>query len=674
MDYVDTKIPRIMGKPALRECLANIKPGMTVALVSLPLSISLAIAADAQPVQGVITAVWAGIVSAIAGGSHFNIVGPTGALSGILSFYQLKYPIVGILPLMAILSGFLALLVWVSRMDSYLVFIPGAVMHGFTLGVAFIIAANQLNFLLGLPQPCPKGTDPHHPPRDCLLRHPEFIANLYETFRNVGKTSLFAICFFAASFAALFNLANKYGKVPWAVLLAIAGILVGWAVEGTALPLQTIKSRYKNLSIQLVAMLDSSQLPTMDVDTVSDLFRGSVSICAVAVLETLISARIADRMTKTIFDQPREVLSVGLANLASGLTGGIPATAALARTALNVKTGATSRGSGIVSAVMIMLLSSVLFSAFQYLPLPVVATILVNTAYRMVEWHEIHLLMDTDRPMMVVCIVTMIICAVQDPTMGIVYGTGFSMIRVLLALMHGHSHLYVFQGTLIELSTEFKLNNGADSVPVVRRRFLKEVDPVEVEKEKQRIKAAEAVTSSANAIAAAASALRIAEEDSRATAQALVAAASGKASSAKTRKALNATMQTSGGTDALAASAAAAAINTVDDAPEFLKGMPAAPEDARLPKVAVYEMPGYCTYVGAKSHLDRIRGLFVNKATCLPGIDVVAFSMEECKYADPDALEAMGDVVMVRALPAQLSPHARTRARTLCAHPAATPP
>jgi MFS superfamily sulfate permease-like transporter len=447
--------------------------------------------------------------------------------------------------------------------------------------------------------------------------------------------------------------------VPWAVLLAIAGILVGAAVEGTKPPLfQTIKSRYENLYIQLVAVFDSSTVPPLNVDTVSDLFRGSVSIAAVAVLETLISARIADRMTKTIFDQPREVLSVGLANLASGFTGGIPATAALARTALNVKTGATSRGSGIVSAVMIMLLSSVLFSAFQYLPLPVVATILVNTAYRMVEWHEIHLLYDTDRPMMVVCVVTAIICAVQDPTMGIVYGTGFSMIRVLLALMHGHSHLYVFQGTLIELSTEFKINNGSDSVPTVRRRFLKEVDPVEVEKEKQRLKAAEAVTSSANAIAAAASALRIAEEDSRHTAAALVAAASGKASSMKTRKALTATMTAGGGADALAASAAAAAIASNDEEPEFLKGVPAAPEDARLPKVAVYEMPGYCTYVGAKSHLDRIRGLFVNKATCLPGIDVVAFSMEECKYADPDALEAMGDVVDVRgAAPKNNDPH-----------------
>ena len=166
-----------------------------MALVSLPLSISLAIAADALPVQGCITAVWAGLFSAVLGGSHYNIVGPTGALSGILSYYSLKYcppaPAAcysGILPLLAILSGLISLLVWSSGLDKFLVFIPGAVMHGFTLGVAFIISANQLNFLLGLPK---------------LPRHPEFLANLGETFSNLQSISPLAVCFFAVTFYVL---------------------------------------------------------------------------------------------------------------------------------------------------------------------------------------------------------------------------------------------------------------------------------------------------------------------------------------------------------------------------------------------------------------------------------------------------------------------------------------
>jgi MFS superfamily sulfate permease-like transporter len=114
------------------------------------------------------------------------------------------------------------------------------------------------------------------------------------------------------------------------------------------------------------------------------------------------------------------VLSVGLANIASGITGGIPATAALARTSLNVKSGATSRGAGIMNGISIILLSTVLFSAFKFLPLPIVAAILVNTAIRLVEWHEVRLLMETDKPMAVVMVVTAIICIIEDPTMGII--------------------------------------------------------------------------------------------------------------------------------------------------------------------------------------------------------------------------------------------------------------
>lgn len=149
--FLDKRIPSIRGRPAISELIANLKPGITVSLVSLPLSISLAIAADASPVQGIITAAWAGLVSAFLGGSHYNVVGPTGALSGILSQFSVRYG-ASIQPLLAILAGLIAAVVYLTRLERYFVFIPGAVMHGFTLGVAFIIAFNQINFALGLPK------------------------------------------------------------------------------------------------------------------------------------------------------------------------------------------------------------------------------------------------------------------------------------------------------------------------------------------------------------------------------------------------------------------------------------------------------------------------------------------------------------------------------------------
>lgn len=255
-------------------------------------------------------------------------------------------------------------------------------MHGFTLGVAFIITMNQVNFAFGLPK---------------LPRHEKFLDNLAESLYHLGETNYMALAFFVVSFGSLFMLQKRFGKVPWSIVLAIVGIIIG-VMQGSGGPIATIASRYGSLQMQLVQVADAfTKGINADAAGWMHILGGCVSITVIAVLETLISAHIADRMTKTLFDQPREVLAVGLANLASGLAGGIPATAALARTALNVKSGATSRGAGIVNAISITLLASVLFPVFKFLPLPVVAAILVSVAYRMVEWPEVASLLRMDK-------------------------------------------------------------------------------------------------------------------------------------------------------------------------------------------------------------------------------------------------------------------------------------
>jgi SulP family sulfate permease len=610
------------------------KSGVTVALVSLPLSVSLAIAANATPVQGIITACWAGLFSAIFGGSHYNIVGPTGALSGILSFYSVVYGS-DIQPILAILTGLMCLCVYASRLDKYLVFIPSAVMHGFTMGVAFIIAANQLNFLLGLPK---------------LPRHAEFLMNLYETFKNVGQSTGSSILFFFISFTALFQLSRKYGKVPWAVVLAVLGIVVGFASESAGSSrIKTIRSQYGELSLQLVvaSAYFGPNPPTMlDFNAWTSMVSGALSITAVAVLETLISARIADRMTKTVFDQPQEVLSVALANLASGFAGGIPATAALARTALNVKSGATSRASGIVNAMSITILSTVLFSAFKFLPLPVVAAILVNTAYRMLEVNEIILLSKTDPPMFIVACVTMIICIIEDPTMGILYGTFLAMIRMLLAMLHGHAAMRVYKGTRCELSYVFDLNDRA--VAKACRQYYTKGELDEEDKERLRAKAAadaaHAHGSQITSLAQTAAELKRQQDEERVEREKRAGSAAAVAESIRINEALS-----EGGTN---------------PGNHYLQ-VPPAELDARLPKVAVYTMAGYFTYVTAQSHLERIRMLFCEHKTSLPGVDVIVFSLEEVYYADPDAFDAMGDLVTELAVAGKtlfmVGIHARVR-------------
>ena len=209
---------------------SNWQAGITVALVSIPLSVSLALAAGATPQMGIITAVWAGLAAAILGGSSFNIVGPTGALSGILAAYALSHG-VETLPLLAILSGVLILIVFVLKLERYIVLIPASVIHGFTLGVALIIGLGQLNSAFGI---SPKQI------------HESFIGNLFETFGHIGDFVLASTVFTIAGVVFLHVLSKFLPKFPAAIILTMLGIVLGMLTEKNIcdMNLATIDSKY----------------------------------------------------------------------------------------------------------------------------------------------------------------------------------------------------------------------------------------------------------------------------------------------------------------------------------------------------------------------------------------------------------------------------------------------
>jgi hypothetical protein len=200
-------MPRI-----LRELSANWKSGLTVALVSVPLSLSLAIASGAAPITGIITAVWAGLIAAALGGSEYNVIGPAGALSGILAGVTLTFG-ASVLPLVAILAGAVIFAFYILRWDRYLVFIPSSVMHGFTLGVGVTIALGQINAALGL---------------QGLKVHESLLMNFYESLLHAGQTQLPTFILFAATLALLFGIARLAPRIPGAVVAAIMGIAIGY--------------------------------------------------------------------------------------------------------------------------------------------------------------------------------------------------------------------------------------------------------------------------------------------------------------------------------------------------------------------------------------------------------------------------------------------------------------
>lgn len=417
-----------MSKPFFFSTLEqNWKSGLTVALVALPLSLSLGVAAGATPLMGVITAIWAGLVAAAFGGSNYNVVGPTGALSGILATYALLHGAAS-LPLLAILTGAIILIFYALHWERYIVFIPASVVHGFTLGVAFIIGLNQLNFALGL---------------QGLPAHERFFDNVIESFRHIGQTSWVAVTLFAVSLAVIILLRKYAPRIPGAIAIAPFGILIGWLADRgiVSLDVQTIASKFGSIPNHIASMPQFS-LSMVGRETVV----AAVMIAVVAILETLISAKIADGMTKTKSDQRKEVFGLGLANIASGLFGGIPATAALARTSLNIKTGATHKMSAAIAAIGVVVISLVLLTGFQYLPLAFVAAILVSVALFMVEREQFVHLYHFDKKVFGLSLVVAGITIVEDPIMGILFGSVIALLMFVNTLSWAQGEITVNKG------------------------------------------------------------------------------------------------------------------------------------------------------------------------------------------------------------------------------------
>eukprot|EP00744_Colponema_vietnamica_P001532 GILI01002527.1.p1 GENE.GILI01002527.1~~GILI01002527.1.p1 ORF type:complete len:606 (-),score=141.94 GILI01002527.1:215-2032(-) len=411
--------------PYIKEQLKhNGKSGITVALVNLPLSISLAVAASSTPVSGVVTAFWSGLMMSFFGGSEYNVVGPTGALSGILAHCVLTYGLDS-LPYLCILCGLMSFVVYIFKWERYISLVPASVTEGFTLGVAFIIALNQLNFAFGLGK---------------LPRHDSLPENVIETLTHLGEANGAAALTFFLSFTVLLTLIKLMPKVPWVIVISALGILFGWmCTEGVlSINMPTLFTRYGELDLAIISFTPWHS-NFLSFNFVGD----CLPIVFVAVLETLISAKIADNMTKTKFDRRREVLGISICNVVCGAFGGIPATAALARTALNIKSGATSRLSGFVNTVTVMLLSLVFLRWFKYLPLPVVAAQVCVVAVRMVDPEAIIRLWQYDRPVFWETIVVALICILKDPTVGIVCGMMVSLLLFAESLSAGHREVVI---------------------------------------------------------------------------------------------------------------------------------------------------------------------------------------------------------------------------------------
>lgn len=414
--------------------LANYKSWLAVSVISVPLSISLAVASGATPLQGIITAIFAGIFAAFFGGSQYNIVWPTGALSGLILAFAITYGY-QLIPFVAIATGLIILLIRALRLTKYITLIPSTALHGFIVWVAIIISVNQFNGALWL---------------TWLPAHESLFANFLETIAHVSQTNWAAFGIFVVAFILLQVIKKYLPKVPGIIPVSMLAIVVWYFIKQGDIPLAvlTLSDNFPDLKFQLIQSVSWSGLLTgfrSQIPLYTDIGIAALTIAIIAILETIISAKIADRMTKTKFHEQKEILWLSLANIASWLAGGMPATAALVRTSLNIKSGANAWMSAAISSVCTMLISWIFFDYFKYIPVPVISAILISIAVGMLDFKALAKVYYYDKISLYIIILVAAITFVRDPIYGIIVGTSVALLAYLYNTSQWHLFATIFR-------------------------------------------------------------------------------------------------------------------------------------------------------------------------------------------------------------------------------------
>ena len=385
--------------------VADALAGMTVAIVALPLSIAIAIASGAEPAAGLVTAIVAGFLISALGGSRVQIGGPTGAFIVVVYGVIDRFGFDGLL-LATLMAGGILVVAALARAGNLIALIPEAVIEGFTIGIALIIATSQLKDLFGLSMP--------RLPADFV----EAVPALWNARHSAGAASAIVGI---ASIAAIALFRRRAGSI---VVIALASAAVALA----SLPVDTIHSRFGSLPNGL----PFPSLPPVSFARIVELFPSALVIAFLAGVDSLLSAIVADRMVSGAHRSNAELLAQGAANIASPLFGGLPATGAIARTAANVRAGGRTPVAGIVHALAILLFVVAAAPLAGYLAMPALAALLVVTAWSMSEphrWPQHLRARPADRFLL---LLTMTLTVVSDLTVAIAVGTAVGLAQRLV--------------------------------------------------------------------------------------------------------------------------------------------------------------------------------------------------------------------------------------------------
>ena len=366
MNFFRPKIIDTFKDYSGKQLVSDIVAGIIVAIIALPLSIALAIASGVSPEKGLYTAIVAGFVISLFGGSRVNISGPTAAFAAIVAGVVAQHGIDGLV-LATVMAGIMLVIMGVCRVGALIKYIPEPIVVGFTSGVAVTIVIGQIKDFLGLT--FPKGTN--------AIESIEKIEAIAHSIKTLNPLAL-VVGIGALAVLIVWPLISK--KIPGSLVAVLVGIAV---VSLAKLNVNTIGDLY-----QIDRALPSFALPAFSVEKAVAVLPSAFTIAILAGIESLLSCVVSDGMINDKHNSNTELIAQGLGNIASGLFGGIPATGAIARTAANVKNGGRSPVAGITHAIVLLLVLVLLMPYAAFIPMPVIAAVLFIVAYNMSEWRS----------------------------------------------------------------------------------------------------------------------------------------------------------------------------------------------------------------------------------------------------------------------------------------------
>lgn len=399
-------LPRRSDYAALpRSWRRDILAGATVGVVALPLALAFGISSGVGATAGLITAVVAGLVAAVFGGSHVQVSGPTGAMAVVLAPIVALHGI-GSIALVTVLAGVIVLTMGVTGLGRAVTFIPWPVIEGFTLGIAMVIFLQQVPAAFGTSAPAGERT---LPAAWNVITHADWGSSTL-TLAVVGFVALLMVV-----------TPRVHHAIPESLAAVVAATVL---VSALGVHVATIG--------ELPSHLPTPVMPHADVRALHSLIGAAVAIAALAAIESLLSARVAATMSPTgPYDPDRELLGQGLASIAAGAFGGMPATGAIARTAVNVRSGARTRVAAIVHSLLLLGVVYLATGPVSAIPLSALAGVLIVTSFRMISVKTMRQVLRSTRSDAVTFVLTAVVTVcfdlIEAVEIGILFAAFFAL-------------------------------------------------------------------------------------------------------------------------------------------------------------------------------------------------------------------------------------------------------